>query len=251
VLLASFMLLGLIYFRGLSRARSAVLAFLGIFSILGGTYFLWRWHYFGYPLPNPFYKKGGGHLYLSGLQESLHYVILMNSVFLLTLLVGLGFKATRRRALFTLIPIAGFTAVWILLSSEMNHAGRFQYALYPVVLMSWPFVYAQGLQDPRVPVWKSLNKKMQAATAIPFAAVLLLALAYQHRQLHHEALLRSYHDMNYDVALALKPYSSKGYTIATTEGGIVPLYSNWQAIDLWGLNDQWIAHHTYVTLPMG
>lgn len=247
VLLALFMLFGLLYFRGLSHARPAVLAFLGIFGILGGAFFLWRWHYFGYPLPNPFYKKGGGHFYLSGLHESLHYVLLMNSVFLLGLLAGLGFKETRRRALFALIPITGFTAVWVLLSNEMNHAGRFQYALYPVVLMSWPFVYAQGLQSPRVPVWKSLNKKIQAATAIPFAAVLLLSLGYQHQQLHHEALLRSYHDMNYDVALALKPYSSNDYTIATTEGGIVPLYSHWQAIDLWGLNDQWIAHHTYVS----
>jgi ADP-heptose:LPS heptosyltransferase len=27
---------------------------------------MWRWQYFGYPLPNPFYKKGGGTLHLAG-----------------------------------------------------------------------------------------------------------------------------------------------------------------------------------------
>ena len=31
-----------------------------VFLTLGLLYFLWRWQYFGYPLPNPFYKKGGG-----------------------------------------------------------------------------------------------------------------------------------------------------------------------------------------------
>lgn len=247
VLLALFMLLGLVYFRGLLPCRFSVLAFAGIIGTLGSAYFLWRWHYFGYPLPNPFYKKGGGHLYLDGLYASAHYVLQMNAVFLLAIAVGLCFKEARRRAIFVLIPIVCFTGIWALLSSEMNHAGRFQYALFPVALMSWPFVLTQTLKDRRFPNWKSLSRSRQTATAIPIGILFLLSLAYQHRALHHEALLRSYHDMNYDMALALKPYQSKGYTIATTEAGIIPLYSHWQAIDLWGLNDQWIAHHTYVS----
>ena len=35
--------------------------------------------------------------------------------------------------------------------------------------------------------------------------------------------------------------------IATSEAGLLPLYSNWTAIDTWGLNDEWIAHHGEVT----
>lgn len=246
VLLALFLLAGLIYLRGVSRTRPAVFAFAVVFGLLGGLYFFWRWHYFGYPLPNPFYKKGGGHLYPSGLAESVHYVLLMNGVFLLVILAGLCFGETRRRAIFTLIPIAGFAGVWILLSNEMNHAGRFQYVLFPAALMSWPFVLAPVLEQ-GFPAWQSLSRKRQAALALPAAAVLLLFLAYQHRVLHNQVLVRSYYDMNYDMALALEPYHSQGYTIATTEAGIVPLYSRWQAIDLWGLNDEWIAHHTTVS----
>jgi hypothetical protein len=35
--------------------------------------------------------------------------------------------------------------------------------------------------------------------------------------------------------------------MATTEAGLLPLYSNWKAIDTWGLNDQWIAHNGEIT----
>ena len=37
------------------------------------------------------------------------------------------------------------------------------------------------------------------------------------------------------------PYADRGYTIAVSEAGLVPLYSGWRAIDAWGLNDRQIA----------
>lgn len=45
----------------------------------------------------------------------------------------------------------------------------------------------------------------------------------------------------------LGEYRSKNYTIATTEAGLLPLYSGWRAVDAWGLNDQWIAHNGTIT----
>ncbi len=35
--------------------------------------------------------------------------------------------------------------------------------------------------------------------------------------------------------------------MATSEAGLLPLYSQWNAIDTWGLNDEWIAHHGEIT----
>lgn len=35
--------------------------------------------------------------------------------------------------------------------------------------------------------------------------------------------------------------------MATTEAGLLPLYSKWRAIDTWGLNDKWIAHNREIT----
>ncbi|HVN29043.1 MAG TPA: hypothetical protein VMT64_11180, partial [Candidatus Binataceae bacterium] len=44
------------------------------------------------------------------------------------------------------------------------------------------------------------------------------------------------------VGEALGPYGSHR-VMATTEAGLLPLYSEWTVLDTWGLNDPWIAHH--------
>jgi hypothetical protein len=45
----------------------------------------------------------------------------------------------------------------------------------------------------------------------------------------------------------LSDYRSRGFSLVTTEAGLLPLYSRWRAVDAWGLNDQWITHHGIVT----
>jgi hypothetical protein len=44
------------------------------------------------------------------------------------------------------------------------------------------------------------------------------------------------------MAERLAPFAEQGYTLATTETGLLPFYSKWNAIDSYGLNDQHIAH---------
>jgi hypothetical protein len=46
-----------------------------------------------------------------------------------------------------------------------------------------------------------------------------------------------------ELAARLKPYAAKNYTMAVTEAGDLPFYSDWKAIDAIGLNDEFIAHH--------
>jgi hypothetical protein len=41
----------------------------------------------------------------------------------------------------------------------------------------------------------------------------------------------------------LQPFAANGHTIAVTEAGVLPLYSEWRTIDGLGLNDSYIAHH--------
>ena len=50
-------------------------------------------------------------------------------------------------------------------------------------------------------------------------------------------------DGRYDVAIMLKKYSEKKYTMAVTEAGLLPLYSRWKAVDTYGYNDSWIAQN--------
>ncbi len=63
VILAALMLAAIVVVRGWRATSKTIAIFAGVFLLLGGAYFLWHWRYFGYPLPNPFYKKGGGALH--------------------------------------------------------------------------------------------------------------------------------------------------------------------------------------------
>ena len=68
--------------------------------------------------------------------------------------------------------------------------------------------------------------------------------APQHARFRHVATKRM---GLYDAALALGAFDRRDYTLATTEAGLLPLYSNWRAVDAWGLNDAWIARNGSIT----
>lgn len=244
VILATFMLCAVVYMQGLKPSVGVVATFLAVFLSLGGTYFLWRWHYFGYPLPNPFYKKGGGHLYMSSLIDSVKMVIHLCGPFTLAIIAGFRSRKTLKPTVFLLIPTLGFTVIWVLLSNEMNFAGRFQYAILPIVCMSWPVLLKDITQDFRLPRLTFFNRRTKLILFAIIGGLCLVLASYQSSIDTQDAY---YHDGKYDVATMLQEYSNKGYTMATTEAGLLPFYSQWNDIDTWGLNDQWIAHNGQIT----
>jgi len=244
VILAGLIVAGLVVAKGWKDARGIVFSFLAVFLLLGGAYFVWHWMYFGYPLPNPFYKKGGGILYPRSLGTSVLGVVRMCLPFLPVFALGLRTAELTRRLAFTVIPVAGFTAAWALVSDEMNFANRFQYAVLPIVLVSWPS-FAAGLGEAtglgHLVGWTG-RRRFALAVGVATAAVMALAyppMVYRNIRLHG--------DGRYEVGRVLSRYADRGYTAATTEAGLVSLYSRWRVIDTWGLNDAWIAHHGAVT----
>jgi arabinofuranosyltransferase len=244
VILALLMLLAIVYMNGIKKSQFTVIYFFLTFLLLGGLYFLWRWTYFGYPLPNPFYKKGGGHLYFSSLLDSIRIVVHMCGPFALAFILGFRSRKTVKQTIFLLIPTIGFTVIWILLSGETNYLGRFQYAILPVVLMSWPALVKDIHIDWKFPPIKTLDKRGQLIFILLIGCICYSLLSYQSA---YNAQEISFPDGKYDVAVMLRSYSQKHYTMATTEAGLLPLYSNWRDVDTWGLNDQWIAHNGQVT----
>ena len=135
--LAGLMLIAIIVMKGWRTSAKTIAIFAGVFLILGGIYFVWRWNYFGYPLPNPFYKKGGGLLHWDGLQASFTNLFSLCGIFLLAYLIGFRSSKIMRQTIAFLIPVIGFASAFILISDETNFGGRFQYALLPIVLLSW------------------------------------------------------------------------------------------------------------------
>ncbi|MCX6377694.1 MAG: hypothetical protein NTU88_16965 [Armatimonadetes bacterium] len=240
VFLAICMMLAVVYARGSKRAGRVMAWFVGVFLVLGGAYFLWRWSYFGYPLPNPYYTKGGGHLHWYSLKAAIRNVIMLSSPFAWIPLVSLRFRELRKQTTFALIPVIGFTGLWVMLSNEMNYLMRFQYPLLPVMLISWPLLFTGVLENRK-------RAKPSPHRATAYVVVWLLVLAGIVIQQREFSSVRFGRIGNYDMAMMLRDYRDKGYTMAVSEAGHLTFYSGWRAVDTWGLNDQWIAHHGRVT----
>ncbi|HUT32659.1 MAG TPA: hypothetical protein VNE39_04190 [Planctomycetota bacterium] len=244
VFLAAFMLAAVVFMRGVRRSLVPMAWFVGVFAVLGGAYFAWRWSYFGYPLPNPFYKKGGGALHWDGLKSALHGALRFSLPFTLPFLAAFRSRETARQAVFALIPMAGFVGLWVLLSDEMNYHWRFQYAIQPIFLLSWPPLVEGLFVEWHLPAWRSLARRSRVLLSVLGGVVFLFVLTYHHRMARLPIL---YADGNAAVAKVLHDFRGAGYTMAVSEAGLLPFYSGWRAIDTWGLNDPEIAHSGGIT----
>jgi hypothetical protein len=244
VFLGAFFLLAVLFYRGGDEARLLIKPFVLVFLSLGLAYFLWRWHYFGHALPNPFYKKGGGVLHAHSFRMAWRNLWDLALPFVAVLAAGVLPRKTRRLALFHLLPVAAFVSLWILISDETNYVMRFRYPILAVVLVGFSGVVALFLRSSPP---ASEQEPSRARTLPSWAVALLIAASlgyWQHSRYRHIAPQRM---GLHDAALVLREYSARNYALATTEAGLLPLYSTWRAVDAWGLNDAWIAHHGGIT----
>jgi hypothetical protein len=220
-----------------------------VFLLLGGLYFLWHWNYFDYPLPNPFYKKSGGGLHWDSFQNSILNTLRLCAPFLVAYILGFRSSGTTKQTIAYLIPVIGFAASFVLISDEMNYGARFQYALLPIVAMSWyPLVRGINLSWPQQLTGRERSVFVMATVAA--GAGLLLYSWSQNCYLasYQQTCSTPYAaDGRYEMGRLLSDYRGKGYVLATTEAGLLPYYSGWTAIDTWGLNDQFIAHNGGLT----
>ncbi|MFN8412343.1 MAG: hypothetical protein U0Z26_08145 [Anaerolineales bacterium] len=250
VILASLILLMVIIMRGWKKSILILVTFGLVFLLFGGTYFAWRWNYFGYPLPNPFYKKGDNGLHWDSFYASLWNTLRLALPFAILALLGFRSRETTRQTIAYLIPILGFASAFILISDEMNFGARFQYALLPIALMAW--IPLLGEFDFS---WLSHFSVKESSVYVIVLTALLSSLIYY--STYQNCFLTSYQqtcdrpyerDGRYEMGKLLAEYRDKGYTIAVTEAGLLPYYSGWKAVDTWGLNDQFIAHNGKITV---
>jgi hypothetical protein len=212
-----------------------LMSYLLFFGLLGGAYFVWRWHYFGYPLPNPFYIKGNGHLYPLSVRKSATNVVVLLLPWLPLIPLGWLGASTRHLTNALLIVLVPFTLMWVLLSNANNHLARFQYAIVPLALMTIPALLpSDAFEAALKPLSLSINA-LRAATILSICAATI-----------YVARLPGYTETAWGMrvfAQRLAPLADRGYTMAVTEAGALPLYSRWNAVDIFGLNDAYIAHH--------
>ncbi|MHC1783394.1 MAG: hypothetical protein AB9891_11695 [Anaerolineaceae bacterium] len=336
VLVGGFIMLAVMIRVGFKASRRILVAYLLVNLLLGGAYFLWRWNYFGYPLPNPFYRKGGWDFFGGSLEQAVRNTLNLSApfwlayiygaavwiwlgllplvrlfpalgkslqklagdltsikqktlstalriglfVFLSVLIIALtrvsnplhpvlvfgryspayfalllallgtailtwtadrwlltrlaedlarlgkhfqiedldqnrpALKAIAKQALFLALPAVGYVLMWGLLSDEMNYLARFQYALVPVILISWPGFFKN--------FWKAwtvnLNIDFKPAGRA-FAGVVIVILSVFGLQRQYEQHLFTYQkDGRLDAALRLREFAGKGYSYRNHRG---------------------------------
>ena len=242
-LLGLFCFATVVLLRDRGDRNDVLKAFCSTFVPLGLVCFTWHWSYFGDPLPNPFYRKAGGAPHWHALARAFLNIASLGGVFLAVLAAGPLFRRTRRASLVALVPVAAFGAIWVLVSDETNYFMRFRYPVLPLILVSAVPV-GENLAEGVLRRLRGRGRVLRATLAAAVVSVALGVVAVQER---HSARIEPRRIGLYDVALRLRPLSSRSYALATTEAGLLPLYSRWRAIDAWGLNDSWIAHHGGIT----
>ncbi len=209
-------------------------AFFLVFGLPGLAYFTWHWVYFGYPLPNPFYVKGGGTLHWASLKASAIGLLKMGNVLLPIFFLALLKREHHKRMVAYLLPIVVFAGAWILMSNAMNFSFRFQYVLMPMLwVLWWPAVEALRNRGTEAGVLGKGRTSMAVAITVLVVGYQGYAFAY---------FPRIHQDGRAELGLLLTEWKDKGYMMAVTEAGNLPFYSEWPTIDLWGLNDSHIAH---------
>ncbi len=233
--LALFMTLALIYNLGLKKAKPVLTSMLIILGLVGGSYLIWRKVYFGYFLPNPFFIKGG--FEFENLTASVVRTACLTFPLIAATPILLWFKKTRSQTIILLFPVIGFTVIFAFMSNQMNFVSRFQYILLPITVVSMSLI-VWTLKDE---ISVSISKRFASPLfSISVSSWILIFFACWYGYFFSYKFT---HDSTYDVGKMLSKYNNGNYTLATTEAGLISLYSGWKSIDAYGLNDQWIAHN--------
>lgn len=241
VLISLFFLAATLYLapRGTRESRwlPLLVSYLAVFGLLGGAYFFWHWRYFGYPLPNPYYIKGNGHLYPGSVSQAAANVCNLLGPVLPLLALGWILPRTRRLANALAGVLLAFILMWILLNNWNNAFMRFQYAIIPAVLVTAPALAAGGAA-----LFRRDIQSLAQRAGIAMSGILIVFFSALY--------CRRVFPSPYDPAVGMKafatrllPFAGKGYTIVVTEAGTLPFYSEWQTIDGLGLNDRTMAHN--------
>jgi len=217
-------------------------AFSTIFFVL--LLLIFRVLYFGHLLPLPWYVKGGVWS-LDRVPAIFSHNMEVAMPMLVTALGASLVRATRRTALAVLSGTALSNLPWLMVSDAQNVFGRFQYAMVPLLCAIWGSLLSGQQREMRrllTANWQRLS--LRPALAVFVASMLtLMASVYYCEEIG--AITARTHVPRFQgtarVGAILHEYRLKGYSIATSEAGIVPLLSEWTALDAWGLNDTEVA----------
>lgn len=215
-------------FSGNHRRNSfrVVAAFAAIFV----PYYLWRYSYYGYPLPNTFYAKVGSSAEQVG--RGLRYALRFAAAILP---LGVVFAVSLRRSWseglrIGVLAVLGYSGYVIAVGGDIMPAFRFFAPVLPILCII---------------AASSIHRIQKPRTA---HLIVLLSVLYNLAQILYNPQINEYIradtvvEDGREAGLWLKQHALPNAVIATNTGGSVPYYSELRSVDMLGLNDVHIAH---------
>lgn len=199
-----------------------------LYFLPGFIYFLWRFSYFGLPFPLPFYIKGstelGNGFDLLTRSSSIH--VILSQIPLAIILFWQRERSNRALRLSYIAIILFFIVYLVGFTQSQNNSFRFQYHTFTLALI------LAGMQIGQF--YKNHQTKMTYISIglITLATMLMTATAMPLPERAHD-LRKSGNE--------LSQWSEYGYTMAVSQAGQLPYFSNWVTLDTYGLNDPRVA----------
>ena len=247
------------------RINKTEVIFSAAFVLIFGTYFIWRWSFFGYFFPNTYYAKTGG-----GLQQIAGgFLYIINAlrlfygfgwipIFIIMFFIKKSMITEKAVFLFSISAISILTT--ILIGGDHFHLGRFVLPVLPLIFVLFPPALDRFLSI------KSLKLKAHhKVTAILVVLVLLLMIKPVYQESfkgflnlvdgNKETLV--VYDKEAETNIiewqngfnlmgeTLRQIASKDDYIAAVPIGAIGYLSKINVIDMVGLVDPVIAHEQF------
>lgn len=225
------------------RWHAVLLAFL-----LLAPHLAFRLSYYGHPLPNTYYAKVGfgPEQFLRGLAYLWRYFAHPGSVLFIVAVVACVSRSAPLRFLGAALA-AGLAGI-VYVGGDAFGAHRFLVPLVPALHL----LTLAGFARMATTFTARGGWSARAATVAPPLLALLLAVAAfastRAAVLNEEREVARFTSLMVEVGKVLKEKTPPGVTIALNPTGAIPYYSERRAIDMLGLNDEWIAHSRQETM---
>jgi arabinofuranosyltransferase len=208
--------------------RKAISSLLLLYFLPAFIFWLWRFSYFGLPFPLPFYIKGstelGNVFNLLTRDSSIH--VILSQIPLAIILFWQRDRSNRALRLLYSAIIIFFILYLVGFSQSQNDTFRFQYHTFILALI------LAGMQIGLF--YKNHQMKMT------YISIGLITLATMLMTVTAKPLPARAHDLT-STGNELSQWSEYGYTMAVTQAGQLPYFSNWVTLDTLGLNDPRVA----------
>lgn len=203
-------------------------------------YFMWRWHYFGYPFPNTYYAKVGAPL--SDITEGISYIAygMVPHVLLITFLVRGLFRERVR-----LVSIKSFLlSILALLMAAVLITGGDHFAEWRYFVYLLPFLYLLSASE-MARATAAVKSRLARAHLVAALCLIFLLSPFYYGSVGPEAA--RLFGANLAVRWAelgewFERNTTPEQSIATPVIGAIGYYSNRTVIDMVGLTDTTITH---------